>query len=127
VLINIENINLYNIVCDSLGVTPVPNNGTIRLPFEIVGLHSDVGAPKIEIPEDFPEVDPTPIKPYPQSTSSATPAASSSPSDEVPSAEAPKDDKPKGPIQSLWNWVTNAYEGIKGKISGLVNGKPGDN
>ena len=39
-----ENIEVYNIVCDSLGVTPLPNNGTLRLPLQPVGLHSDEAA-----------------------------------------------------------------------------------
>lgn len=31
---------MYNIVCDSLSLTPRPNNGTIRLPFKPTGLHT---------------------------------------------------------------------------------------
>jgi hypothetical protein len=112
-------------VCDSLGVIPVPNNGTIRLPFEISGLHSDVGAPKIEVPDDFPEVDPTPIKPAPQPTAAATPSADE-PSTTPPAEEPSNDDKPKGGIQSLWNWVTNTFNDIKGKISGFVKGESKD-
>lgn len=34
-----QNINVYNILCDSVGLTPVPNNGTMRLPLKVVGLH----------------------------------------------------------------------------------------
>jgi len=45
----IENVEVYNIVCDSLSLTPRPNNGTIRLPFKTVGLH----APE----QSFPEVE----------------------------------------------------------------------
>ena len=36
-----ENVEAYNIVCDSLGIEPRPNNGTLRLPLKPVGLHSD--------------------------------------------------------------------------------------
>lgn len=36
-----QNIEVYNVLCDSLGITPSPNNGTIRLPFKPVGLHSE--------------------------------------------------------------------------------------
>ncbi|KAG6313614.1 hypothetical protein E4U44_002465 [Claviceps purpurea] len=35
-----QNINVYNILCDSLGITPAPNNGTLRLPLQAVGTHS---------------------------------------------------------------------------------------
>lgn len=47
-----ENIEVYNIICDSIGVTPQPNNGTIRLPFKTVGLHSDKDAPALPTPPD---------------------------------------------------------------------------
>lgn len=43
---------MYNIICDSLGITPSPNNGTLRLPFKPVGLHSDADAPKLDTPAD---------------------------------------------------------------------------
>jgi hypothetical protein len=35
-----ENIEVYNIVCDSLGLEPKPNNGTLRLPLKPIGLHT---------------------------------------------------------------------------------------
>ena len=37
-----QNTEVYNIICDSLGIEPKPNNGTLRLPLKPVGLHSDV-------------------------------------------------------------------------------------
>lgn len=46
-----QNIEVYNIVCDSLGIEPHPNNGTLRLPLKTQGLHSDVDEP-VEIPSD---------------------------------------------------------------------------
>ena len=49
-----QNIEVYNIVCDSLHITPRPNNGTLRLPLSSIGLHSDEGNPKGEIPPDPP-------------------------------------------------------------------------
>ena len=36
-----ENTEVYNIICDSIGIEPKPNNGTLRLPLKPVGLHSD--------------------------------------------------------------------------------------
>ncbi|KAL8810290.1 MAG: hypothetical protein Q9200_002693 [Gallowayella weberi] len=47
-----QNTEVYNIVCDSLSVTPAPNNGTLRLPLRPAGLHSDPDAPKLEEPSD---------------------------------------------------------------------------
>jgi len=36
-----QNLEVYNIICDSLGIEPNPNNGTLRLPLKPVGLHSN--------------------------------------------------------------------------------------
>ncbi|KAK4229546.1 alkaline-phosphatase-like protein [Podospora fimiseda] len=36
-----QNINVYNMLCDSVGIIPASNNGTLRLPLKPIGLHSD--------------------------------------------------------------------------------------
>ncbi|KAK6005085.1 hypothetical protein QM012_007864 [Aureobasidium pullulans] len=48
-----QNIEVYNLVCDSVGIVPKPNNGTLRLPLKPIGLHESM--PPKEIPEDLPE------------------------------------------------------------------------
>jgi hypothetical protein len=63
-------------VCDSIGITPKPNNGTLRLPLKPVGLHSDDNAPGIETPDDPPLVN-TVVATRPV-ISTAAPTASSS-------------------------------------------------
>jgi predicted AlkP superfamily pyrophosphatase or phosphodiesterase len=45
-----QNTEVYGIVCDSLGLSAAANNGSLRLPFKPVGLHS-LGGPG-EFPED---------------------------------------------------------------------------
>lgn len=46
-----QNTEVYNIVCDSLGIAPVRNNGTLRLPLKPSGVHDfDESA---EVPEDL--------------------------------------------------------------------------
>jgi hypothetical protein len=47
-----ENIELYNVICDSIGLTPAPNNGTLRLPLKPVGLHNDDEDTDNETPSD---------------------------------------------------------------------------
>ncbi|KAH6630430.1 alkaline-phosphatase-like protein [Chaetomium sp. MPI-SDFR-AT-0129] len=47
-----QNIEVYNMLCDSVGITPVANNGTLRLPLKPIGLHDDPGASGIETPAD---------------------------------------------------------------------------
>lgn len=51
-----QNIEVYNVVCDSLGIEPKPNNGTLRLPLKPIGVHSDLSAID-DIPEDLPSDD----------------------------------------------------------------------
>ncbi len=50
-----QNIEVYNIICDSLGIKPHANNGTLRLPLSTVGLHEDVAVPDLETPHDPPQ------------------------------------------------------------------------
>jgi hypothetical protein len=45
-----ENTNVYNILCDSLGLAPAPNNGTLRLPLRPVGVHSPDNV--LDVPQD---------------------------------------------------------------------------
>lgn len=45
-----QNTEVYNIVCDSLGIVPKPNNGTLRLPLKPVGMHDSMPE---ELPEDL--------------------------------------------------------------------------
>ncbi|KAI1432026.1 alkaline-phosphatase-like protein [Xylaria sp. CBS 124048] len=45
-----QNTNVYNILCDSIGMTPMPNDGTLRLPLKVIGLHDDEH--RLEEPED---------------------------------------------------------------------------
>jgi hypothetical protein len=47
----IENIEVYNILCDSVGMKPMPNNGTLRLPLKTIGLHAPgAGVQEPEVP-----------------------------------------------------------------------------
>lgn len=50
-----ENIEVYNIICDSLGLIPKPNNGTLRLPLQPIGFHS----PETTGAEPLDPIDPT--------------------------------------------------------------------
>ncbi|KIW74266.1 hypothetical protein Z517_12206 [Fonsecaea pedrosoi CBS 271.37] len=47
-----QNIEVYNIMCDSLGIVPQPNNGTLRLPLKTEGLHSEDDRPGSEVVAD---------------------------------------------------------------------------
>lgn len=45
-------------MCDSLGIEPKPNNGTLRLPLKPIGLHSDKQAAIESDLPDFPSESP---------------------------------------------------------------------
>jgi hypothetical protein len=72
-----ENIEVYNIVCDSLGIDPKPNNGTLRLPLKTIGLHSPETAPVEPIDPQFPEPE-SAASPVQSSTQSSPPVTSAS-------------------------------------------------
>ena len=136
-----QNTEVYNIVCDTLGIEPHPNNGTLRLPLKPEGLH-DSGPPGGGKVSDFP---PEGTEPEPSPSASQEPDAQGanattgggSPFDS-PSDNAQEDgaNGPGQPTQSWWDhlkdkldaakeWVNGIIDGLKkdGKIS--ANGGPG--
>lgn len=54
-----QNIEVYNIVCDSLGIEPRPNNGTMRLPLKSVGMHSSNSEEQDIVVDDLPKTQAT--------------------------------------------------------------------
>ncbi|CAM1501806.1 Fc.00g037900.m01.CDS01 [Cosmosporella sp. VM-42] len=68
-----QNIEVYNILCDSLGIEPKPNNGTLRLPLKPIGLHNPGDTP--ETPEDPVST----VKPTTSAEPSAKPESSIKP------------------------------------------------
>ncbi len=84
---------MYNILCDSIGMAPMPNNGTLRLPLRPIGLHSEPG---LDTPADpvssytvTSEAPPTPTPtPSPSSTKlvQVDPVTSSSVESPAPTA-----------------------------------------
>ncbi|KAJ5274052.1 Alkaline phosphatase-like alpha/beta/alpha [Penicillium angulare] len=100
-----QNIEVYNILCDSLGIDPLPNNGTLRLPLNPVGLHSDEETPSLEQPADPPQF------------TSTTPAPSepTSPAPEVPPAQTSPaaDSDSKDEKKPWWQSALDKLEGWK--------------
>lgn len=115
---------MYNILCDSLGIDPLPNNGTLRLPFKPAGLHSDENAPAVEQPADPPAKVSTTAgpAPTPQPTLVSDPDAA-----ESPPATDPGSDDEKGPtwwgtllgkVEKLKDWAGNLFSSAGDAISG---------
>lgn len=124
-----ENTELYNIVCDTLGVNPAPNNGTLRLPLKPVGHHAEPDAPEIETPYDPPPVGigeaPAPTAAPPADpTPEASPVATETP---PPPESTPADDQPKkGKLHKWWDWIASTFEEAKDKLKGMFGKEHGD-
>lgn len=125
---------MYNLLCDSLGITPAPNNGTLHLPLRPFGVHG---------PDDFeePVYDPMPLDNTGTATNdgadksigvdpvsviaspatalnggSPTPAAPTQGEGAIEDDDDDNDDdwieEAESKIKSFWDWV-------KGKVNGL--------
>ncbi|OCL05588.1 Phosphodiest-domain-containing protein [Glonium stellatum] len=146
-----QNIELYNIVCDSVGVTPKPNNGTLRLPLKPVGLHSDPDAPTDETPSDPVESAASILpsssislssavstvlssssiinSPYSNSISNLPSGtvdslSSTSPSTIVPTSSAPTASSApdnKEQKKPWWEWVTDKVEEVKEWVDEIIH------
>jgi hypothetical protein len=133
-----ENIEVYNILCDSVGLKSKSNNGTLHLPLHPVGLHDEQN-PGPETPPDPVTtatktlgVDPVTHSLLPPSGTTGT-AQSTSPLPtpdgelhDAPGSEGEHDDDDeneepdkteKGP-GGLWNWLTDTVEDWWRKITG---------
>ncbi|KAI1329991.1 alkaline-phosphatase-like protein [Xylariaceae sp. FL0255] len=87
-----QNINVYNILCDSIGLEPMPNNGTLRLPLKVIGFHDDT-----TVFEEHP--DPVPTS-SPEATASAPVSLSTQPVPTAPTLEVdPVDNTPPRPTK----------------------------
>ena len=112
-----QNTEVYNLVCDSLGITPVPNNGTLRLPLKPLGLHSDEGAQPPDIPDDPPADAKSvsePLRPatFSKSGSESTSAPVTSPPTVVDDEKTNEDDKT---ASGGWaSWVSGKLNSFKG-------------
>ncbi|KAL0937645.1 ectonucleotide pyrophosphatase phosphodiesterase family member 1 [Colletotrichum truncatum] len=145
-----QNINVYNILCDSVGLIPEPNNGTLRLPLSPIGTHADEDAPKeledpvsayttsqlpaskIAVPTvassvaqsatQAAEPDNTIQVDPPQSSSTSTAA----PGEEDGDSNGSDDDaveKGKEALKGLWDWLADKFGKIWGKIKGNKDDK----
>ncbi|KAF7535942.1 hypothetical protein G7054_g4967 [Neopestalotiopsis clavispora] len=143
-----QNIEVYNILCDSVGMKPIANNGTLRLPLKTVGLHEPDTA--LAEPED-PDTSAVTAESAPISTSSvATTAAAESTAQpteqsteqstatvgvdpieppqetEVPTTDnaSEDEDEPKEfkSWQDYWDWLTGKVDDLWSKLTSSEDG-----
>ncbi|KAL2262942.1 hypothetical protein VTK26DRAFT_8868 [Humicola hyalothermophila] len=145
-----QNIEVYNILCDSIGIVPAPNNGTLRLPLKTIGLHSDPDtalnnpADPVETPSTSISLAPEPTKSAlgnPVSTSSAetttptkvvgvddpAPPATDQPSGEKNNGGGDDDssiaDEVEESVKNFWDWFTGKVNEWWDKVTGHGKGK----
>jgi predicted AlkP superfamily pyrophosphatase or phosphodiesterase len=136
-----ENIELYNIICDSLNLAPAPNNGTLRLPLTPSGHHNDSSAPG-ETPDD-PPTHSLPTQPFatpqlasmPASLGSVSSIAASASGLEDTQPSLSDDDTPVRPTppsktssaapaatsgEKWWEWLTHKAENVEEWVEGFI-------
>ncbi|KEQ95752.1 hypothetical protein AUEXF2481DRAFT_65361 [Aureobasidium subglaciale EXF-2481] len=142
-----QNIEVYNLVCDSIGVVPNPNNGTLRLPLKPIGLHGSM--PPKNLPEDMPEDSSNSIAMSTETTIGALSSTQASrPTIATTDAAAPtrpvihddvsqEDEDNNGKDTNLWwdwvkgkldgakDWATGVYDKVSDKISGAASNSGG--
>jgi len=125
-LFSLENIELYNIICDSIGITPAPNNGTLRLPLKPVGLHTDLETPPNETPAD--PVDTTSSPALPSTAADATlasatpiPLATSLHPNVVASPTSSASPAETSSAGSWWEWLTHQAENAEDWVDNFLH------
>jgi hypothetical protein len=122
----IENTNVYNLICESIGVAPLANNGTIHLPFTTIGLHSDDDAPVLDTPEDPPKasVVPAPVN-TPPATSAGPPPQETTPQETTPgsSEDGDEGEDTKSSLQSFYGGVKDTLSSFKDWLGQLFSSK----
>lgn len=128
---------MYNILCDSLCLTPKPNNGTLRLPLKPVGLHD----PETAASEPLDPIDPSITTDPGTDAISISPIEASSAADpnetqpgfvgvdpveeggEKTSAEDDNTDEAANEEQKngFWDYLMGTLEGFKDWVSGLAD------
>lgn len=114
-------MNVYNLICDSIGIKPLPNNGTLHLPFTTIGLHSDDDAPGLDTPADPPQTAAT-MSPSPSPlTKSTSPAPVATPPSQEVSAETPSDldDEGNDDVDDETSSLQSFYDGVKDTLSSI--------
>lgn len=134
--IDLENIEVYNMLCGSLGITPAPNNGTLHLPLKPLGIHAPGD---FEEPVDDPALSDAEtatkgasqsigVDPVSVILSTTTAAGDESPtsasSSEPTEAKETEDDdssaleEVKSTMKGFWDWVKEKAGGVWDTVTG---------
>ena len=127
-----RNIEVYNMLCDSLGIEPVKGNGTLHLPLQVMGQH-DFDA-EGEVPADppvldggaspflGPNVDAAALADVPMVTPAAdtTSAVKKPVIHDEPAADEDEDQDMDTTITRWWGWLREKVDDLKGWATTLA-------
>lgn len=108
---------MYNIVCDSLGIKPIPNNGTLRLPFVPIGLHSDLPPTDDDSPTDLPS-DSTAIVPANADMTTSATSVMNTPTSQ-PESDSKANDQEES--KSFWDYLKAKLDAAKSWAVGVFS------
>ncbi|EME88924.1 uncharacterized protein MYCFIDRAFT_209933 [Pseudocercospora fijiensis CIRAD86] len=112
-----QNTEVYNIICDSLGIEPRPNNGTIRLPLQTDGLHDfEAFVPEPDDPPPINHVDASILLPLPAITADGSSFKPPVPEAAIDDGDGTLDGTPSG---SWRDWINDKIQEIKQWASGV--------
>lgn len=94
-------------LCDSVGIEPRPNNGTLRLPLKPVGVHE---------PEDRPDEPQDPVPADQEERPQEEPVKSVHPPDEASGGLDEGGDEEEN--QGIWGWVKDKASSLWSKLTG---------
>lgn len=117
-MLHVENTEVYNIVCDTLGIMPMPNNGTLRLPLVPIGLHSDLPPTDDDFPTDLPSDHIMPTVPAtPDTITSATSVI------KMPTGQSESDSKENDAEESksFWDYLKAKLDAAKSWAIGVFS------
>jgi hypothetical protein len=104
----VENTEVYNIICDSLGIEPIPNNGTLRLPLEPIGFHLDEEDEEDDVQEDDAQAQSHP--PQPLLVNATTTAFNKT----TTNATIKSTENNQHAVDSVfWDYITEKLEAVK--------------
>ena len=117
-----QNIEVYNIVCDSLGIEPKPNNGTLRLPLKPVGTHGDDDDKESDGKEDDIVDLPSDDAADSSVKTDQPPPSPESSNEEVDSdIDQVEEQKPKSTLKKVWDAAKGKFDQVKSWVSGLFS------
>ena len=112
-----QNTEVYNIVCDSLGVQGRANNGTMRLPLRPVGVHGD------EDDEDVKEEADPPDEPVEKKPGDGRPTPThEDPHDDVKDVDEDEEEGEKGRFRKVWDYFVDKWNDTTDWLKSVFGG-----